>query len=116
MLKTHSQESVESELISTRLTQEEAKQVDRLVHFGMFLNRSDFLRMAAREKLQQVRVIELRDVNAAQARKEILAYIRENPNSYPSDIATALELDLDLVMRICRELIEGNRLEEVEAK
>ena len=112
MLKSRSES--DSELVSTRLAPEEGRQLDRLVEQGIFLNRSDFLRMAAREKLQQIRVIELRSVPHAAARKEVLAYIRKHPTSYPSDIAMALRLDLRLVMEICRELLEARNVEEVK--
>ena len=87
---------------------------NRLVKHGMFLNRADFLRMAAREKLQQIQVLELRDVDRSQAKEEILAYLRQHPGAYPSDIGVALQLDLHLVMEVCRELLDGGRVEEVE--
>ena len=60
--------------------------------------------MSSREKLQRIEVLGIRNLSRAQARKEILEYIKGNGNAWTSDIANALKLDLDLVLAILKEL------------
>ena len=100
------------EQISVRLTAQEAKAVDRLVTSGFFMNRADFLRAAAREKLLSLRIEDVRDVSKRQAQKEILEYLGKHALAYPSDIADALALDLELVMDVVAELLARRKVEE----
>ncbi len=71
---------------------------------GAYMNRADVVRSATREKLESVRILEIRKVRRPLARKEILDYLREHGTSYASDIAENLNLDLDLVFSIFQEL------------
>jgi Arc/MetJ-type ribon-helix-helix transcriptional regulator len=98
--------------VSARLTPKETAAIDRLVEAGFFLNRSDFLRAAAREKLGRVQILEVRDIDREKARGEILGYFIGHPDSFPSDAAAALNLDLGLVMEICRALLDSGELQE----
>ena len=100
------------EQVAVRLTRQDIRTIDQLVASGFFLNRSDFLRSAARDKLQQVEVLDLRQVSRKQAQKEILDHLRRRPGTYPSDIAHELRLDLRLVMEVCRELLDDGDVEE----
>lgn len=77
---------------------------------GFYMNTADFVRQAVREKLQAVEVIEVRNVSKRKAKKEILDYLKKNRKAYPSDIADALRLDIDLVMVMVRELIQEGRI------
>jgi len=68
---------------------------------------------AAMKVTESFRVIKLRTIPDTQARVELIDYFVKNPDSYPSDAATALRLDAaevrDLVADMCRDGI----LEEV---
>jgi Arc/MetJ-type ribon-helix-helix transcriptional regulator len=98
--------------VSAQLSAKETAAIDRLVEAGFFLNRSDFLRAAAREKLGRVEVLEVRDIDREKARSELLEYFISHPDSFPSDAAAALKLDLGLVMEVCRALLDSGKLEE----
>ncbi len=100
----------ESELVSARLSPKESEEIERLVEEGFFMNIADFVRTAVREKLEAIKVIDIRDVSEEKAEKEIIEYLKENEKAYPSDIADALRLDFDLVLEIVKELIKAGRL------
>ena len=100
----------ESDLVSARLSPKEAEAIEKLVEEGFYMNTADFVRMAVREKLESIKVIDVRNVERAQAKKEILNYAKENGRAYPSDIADALRLDFDLVLDVIRELIKEGRI------
>ena len=82
----------------------EVDKMDALIKAGAYMNRSDFVRYAVREKLESVEVLEPRQVARAGAREEILAHLRRQGISYASDISRSLRLDLDLVLSILEEL------------
>jgi hypothetical protein len=69
----------------------------------MFLNRSDAVRTSIRRMVGGVKIVTLRQVSEAQAKKEVLAYVEEREQAYPSDIADDLQLDYD-VLRVLRSL------------
>ena len=89
------------------------KTIDTLVSAGFFLNRSDFLRSAAREKLSTYHVEKVRHVSRKQAEKEILNLLDKHPVAYPSDIAAELGLELGMVMEIVLGLLAKREVEEV---
>ena len=99
--------------IAARFTHQEAQAIDRLVHMGFFLNRSDFLRSTVREKLSMLQVESIRDVSRQQAQDEILNYLKSHAFAYPSDIASELQLDLALVMDVVQDLLKKRKAEEV---
>lgn len=76
------------------------------------MNIADFVRTAVREKIEAVKVIEIRDnVSFSQAKKEILDYLSKKENSYASDISEDLKLDLDLVFSVLKELKREGKIE-----
>jgi Arc/MetJ-type ribon-helix-helix transcriptional regulator len=99
-----------SETLSAKLTAKEAEQIEKLVKAGHYLNVSDFVRSAVREKLAQVNLHLVRPATLAQAKREILSYLREHTEAYPSDIAASLGLDLSVTMRAARELAEEDKI------
>ena len=103
----------ESEHISTRLTQNEIREIDKLVEEGLFLNRSDFLRTAARAMLSNMEIINLRDISIDEAKREILEYLKRKDIAYPSDIADELKLDLKTTVQAIKELWQEGKIEEV---
>lgn len=100
----------ESELVSARLSPKEVEEIEKLVEEGFYMNVADLVRMAVREKLEAIKVIDVRDVEKEKAKKEIIGYLKENQKAYPSDIADALRLDFDLVIEIVKELVKEGRV------
>ena len=62
-----------SELVSARLSPKEIDEIERLVGDGFYMNTADFVRMAVREKLESIKVIDIRNVTKEKAMKEVIA-------------------------------------------
>ena len=90
--------------VAVRLGLRELERIDVLISAGAYMNRADFVRSATREKLEAVEVLEIRDLDRSQARKEIVEYLGKNGKSYASDVAEFLRLDLGLVFSILEEI------------
>ena len=103
-----------SKSISTKLSISELAQITKIVDSGAFLNPSDFVRSAIREKLEYYKIINVKDVDYDTAKKEILGYYKTNKEAYISDVANDLEFDLELVANITDELVKEKRLEDIE--
>jgi len=82
-----------------------------MVAAGIYLNISDFVRDAIRDKLAAIKTIKYRDVDYKTAKKEVMGYIQERGEAYPSDIEEDLELDYKLICQIVEELKREGRLE-----
>lgn len=93
-----------------RLPSKQEEEIGALVKAGLYLSKGEFIREAIREKLQSIEVLKLREVSPQQAKKEILQFIAKKRNAWTSDIANELELDLDLVMSILRELRDEGKV------
>ena len=104
------QQQKENDLVSARLSSREAEAIERLVEEGFYMNTADFVRMAVREKLESISVINVRNVSEEKAKKEVLDYLKSNKKAYPSDVADALQLDFDMVLSIVKELISEGRI------
>ena len=102
----------ESKTIGTKLTKTEYEEISELVNNGIFLSGSDFVREAIREKLERIKVIKIRDIDYETAKKEVLGYYKSYKESYISEVAENLELDLELTARIVQELIKEGKLRE----
>jgi len=101
-------------VVGAKLTRNEIGQINRLVEAGLYLNPSDFIRDAVREKLMAIKVIEYRDVNYDTAKKEVAGYFQMKGEAYASDASTDLQLDYELVCKIMDDLeMEGN-METIE--
>jgi Arc/MetJ-type ribon-helix-helix transcriptional regulator len=87
-------------VIGAKPTPNEIGQINKLVEAGLYLNPSDFIRNAVREKLAAIKVIQYRDVDYETAKKEVAGYFRMQGEAYASDASTDLELDYDLVCKI----------------
>ena len=101
------------EHVGTRITRTEAKKLDALVEAGAFLNRADAVRTAIRQMVSGVTILQERKIPLAQARREILSYLDQHDQAYASDIADALELDYDLVLRVLQYLRKSGEAEPV---
>jgi Arc/MetJ-type ribon-helix-helix transcriptional regulator len=100
-------------VIRAKITQSELAQIQDLIDAGVYLNASDFVREAIRNKLAAIKVIKCRDVDYETAKKEIIGYFQRKHEAYPDEISQDLELDFDLVRRITSELKKEGRLEAV---
>ena len=100
----------ESELVSARLSPRELEEIEKLVEEGFYMNVADFVRTATREKLEAITVMDIRNVSEEQVKKEVIEYMKKNKSAYPSDIADALRLDFDVVLKIVQGLVREGRL------
>lgn len=101
-------------VVGAKLTRNEIGQINRLVEAGIYLNPSDFIRNAVREKLAAIKVIECRDLDYDTAKKEVAGYFKMKGEAYAADASTDLQLDYELVCKIMDDLeMEGN-METIE--
>lgn len=101
-------------VVGAKLTRNEIDQINKLVEAGLYLNPSDFIRDAVREKLASIKVIEHRDVDHDTAKKEVAGYFELKREAYASDASTDLQLDYELVCKIMDDLKKEGKLEITE--
>ena len=101
-------------VVGAKLTPNEIGQINKLVEAGLYLNPSDFIRDAVREKLAAIKVIQYRDLDYEAAKKEVAGYFRMKGEAYASDASTDLELDYDLVCSIMDDLERQGKIEAVQ--
>ncbi len=87
-------------VVGAKLTPNEISQINKLVEAGFYLNPSDFIREAVREKLSAIKVIEYRDIDYETAKKEVAGYFKMKGEAYASDASQDLMLDYELVCKI----------------
>jgi len=97
--------------VATKLTQKDQEEINKIVEAGFFLNNSDFIRQAIRDKINEYKIINIRDIPKEQAKEEIQEYYKNHGKAYASEVAEELELELDLVFEITDELEKENKLE-----
>jgi len=100
-------------VMGSKISPNEFEQIQRLVDAGIYLNSSDFVRDAIRDKLASIKVIKYRDLDYETAKKEVAGYFQSRGEAYPSDASEDLELDYDLVCQITDELRREGRLEVI---
>ena len=100
----------EGHVIGSKVSAVELEEIKNLVASGVYLNTSDFVRDAIRDKLAAIKTIKYRDVDYETAKKEVRGYFQERGEAYPSDIEEDLELDYNLVRQIIDELKREGRL------
>ncbi len=93
-----------TQMLGVRLTEREEKEVKKLVEAGLYISVSEFIRESVRKNLASLKVIQIRDVSKAKAKKEIIDYLKTHKEAYASDIAEQLSLDLDFVFTILKEM------------
>jgi Arc/MetJ-type ribon-helix-helix transcriptional regulator len=113
MLSSGNSEKIIAKTLSTKLTPIELQEIDNLVKAGLYLNGSDFLREAVRERLKAINIIKHRDIDYDTAKKEVLGYYRTYKKAFMSDVSDDLELDIELIVNITDELIKEGRIKEV---
>jgi Arc/MetJ-type ribon-helix-helix transcriptional regulator len=98
-------------VVGAKLTRNEIGQINKLVGAGLYLNSSDFISEAVREKLSAIKVIEYRDVDYETAKKEVTGYFKMKGEAYASEASTDLELDYELVCKIMDDLEKDGQME-----
>jgi Arc/MetJ-type ribon-helix-helix transcriptional regulator len=101
----------EGHVVGSKISAVELEQIKQLVVSGVYLNTSDFVRDAIRDKLAAIKTIKYRDIDYDTAKKEVMGYFQERGEAYPSEIEEDLELDYELVCQIVEELKREGRLE-----
>ena len=101
-------------VVGAKLTRNEILQINGLVDAGLYLNPSDFIRDAVREKLAAIKVIEYHDVDYETAKKEVAGYFQMKGEAYASDASTDLQLDYELVCKIMDDLEKEGKMEPVK--
>jgi Arc/MetJ-type ribon-helix-helix transcriptional regulator len=98
-------------VVGVKVTGREKEEMQKLIDAGVYLSFSDFLRSAIRDKLEEIKITKVKDVDRREAEKEIMGYYMKYKEAYPSDVADDLELDYDLVFELTEELRKEGRLE-----
>ncbi len=91
------------------------RELDFLVEKFGYRSRTELIREALEDKiasLKGAKIMELREMDDEQAKKELLEYIKGKESIYPSDIADVLRLPLEQVFRIVNELFGEGKIEE----
>jgi Arc/MetJ-type ribon-helix-helix transcriptional regulator len=101
-------------VVGAKLTRNEIDQINKLIETGFYLNPSDFIREAVREKLATIKVIECRDVDYDTAKKEVAGYFQMKGEAYASDASINLELDYELVCKIMDDLEKEGKMETMQ--
>jgi len=109
------QKVVERELIvPVRFSKREIEKIDKAVQRLGARSRSAFIREATERYVQEVggmKVINIRtNVSLQDTRAEILGYLRRHKEAETFDIANDLRLDLDLTVRVLKELWEEGKV------
>ncbi len=93
-----------TQMMGVRLTEREEEEIKKLVDAGMYVSVSEFIRDSVRKNIAALKAIELRNISKTAAKKEILEYLRKHKEAYASDLAIDLQLDLELVFAMMKEL------------
>lgn len=101
----------EGHVVGSKVSAVELEEIKKLVAAGVYLNTSDFVRDAIRDKLAAIKTIKYRDVDYETAKKEVMGYFQDRGEAYPSKIEEDLELDYKLICQIVDELKREGRLE-----
>ena len=109
------QQIVEKEtIVPIRFPKNELEKIDEAVKRAGAKSRSAFIREATQRYVQEVgalKVIEIREnVSLKEARKDILAYLKEHKEAETFDIANDLRLDLDLTVKVLKQLWEEGKV------
>ena len=98
--------------LGTRLAPKDYKDILKLVEAGIFINMSDFVREAVKDKLKAIKVINIKDIDYETAKKEVLGYYKKYNEAYDYEASEHLELNHELVCQILKELKYEGRLKE----
>jgi metal-responsive CopG/Arc/MetJ family transcriptional regulator len=101
-------------IVPVRFSKREIERIDKAVERVGAKSRSAMIREATQKYLQEVgslKVIELRNnVTLKDAKAEIVTYLRKHKEAETFDIANDLRLDLQLTVKVLKELWEEGRV------
>jgi len=86
------------------LTEREEQEMKKLVDAGLYISVSEFIRDSVRKNIASLKVMKIRDISREKAKKEIMVFLRSRKEAYASDAAEELELDVETVISIMKEL------------
>ena len=109
------QKAIEKEtIVPIRFPKQELQKIDEAAKRVGAKSRSAFIRQAAEKYVEEVggmKIIEIREnVNTKEVRLEILAYLKEHKEAETFDIANDLRLDLELTVKVLKELWEEGKV------
>jgi len=80
---------------------------------GLYNNEAEFIREAAREKLEEIEVIEPVDLSDEEIYQQITSYLKDRGRAYPSDICIELGIPYFKVLEALEKLV-GKGVVETE--
>jgi len=105
--------------LSAVVSDEKYRRVEKLVKAGAAGSIAQLVREAVAEyidKLDAGKLLNLRTVPLAEARREVENYLESNPGVvWPDEMAEELGIDYRIVLSVLRDLLEEEKIEEVEA-
>jgi metal-responsive CopG/Arc/MetJ family transcriptional regulator len=109
------QKVIEKEtIVPVRFPKHKLERIDEAAKRVGAKSRSAFIREATEKYVQEVgglKVIEIRkNVSLKEARAEILAYLKEHKEAETFDIANDLRLDLDVAVKVLKQLWEEGKV------
>jgi Arc/MetJ-type ribon-helix-helix transcriptional regulator len=100
---------------AVRLSKEDYSKIKQLVEAGLYKNFAEFLRDAARDKLETMGILSVQEVDDAAAERMIEDYLSAHPGPrYVSEIADALGLEYSVAFRVVHKLLEEGRAERAK--
>ena len=106
--------------LSAVIPEREYERVEKLVRAGTARSVAEFVRQAVRkyaDELGSSKLIIFRDVSMAQARREIIDYLKKHAGVvWPDEMAEELGIDYRLVLQVVRQLMDERKVEVVEKK
>ena len=101
-------------IVPVRFPKCELEKIDEALKRAGAKSRSAFIREATQRYIQEVgglKIIAIREnVSLKEARKDILAYLKEHKEAETFDIANDLRLDLDLTVKVLKQLWEEGKV------
>ena len=102
--------------VAVRLSKTDYVKIQQLVEAGLHRSSADFLRDAVRDKLGNMEVVSVQDVDSRKAERMIEDYLIKHPGpSFASEIADALGLDYGVTFKIIHKLLEEGRIRKAKA-
>jgi len=106
--------------LSAVISEREYVRIEKLVRAGTAKSVAEFVRQAVRkhaDELGSSSLVSFRDVSEAQARREIIDYLKTHPGIvWPDEMAEELGIDYRLVLQVVQQLTGEGKVEVVDQK
>ena len=97
--------------IAVRLPPVEYDRITQMIDAGLYRSSADFAREAIREKLRTLEVASVKDVSTHEAKRRILAYLKNNPGPhFVSQIADELGIEYGVAFKVANGLLESAKI------